>query len=475
MPCWQPISFAADSVQRLLGKPDVSSPDQGRATRHGGNVRVYYSMPHTSGVAEMAVDMPETTSSTRQPDALRRLIDSVLAGNDVTLFIRSDDGRALLDAAADRLATLRCRVLRAAGTPSEGLSLPVLMSQIVGQPAPGAQDDEFLKRGFQALTTLDGTCDRIVLLVSDANTLQPAVLRYIQLACRAGTALQLVLAGRRGFLDLLGPHEFAHLRTRLATGPIITPPSTPATAPMASPPQHLPSGHDLLGARALRQDGRQSSRPVLSGPADTSRRKRFSALAGIGLATAACIALAIWAGKGGGGEPVATPGQQAMLVIESPTVPNTAAAAASEAPSPVAAAVPAAPQPTAVVPAPAVPQPPAATPQANAPAAPLPAATPSASSPSLQWPSLPLPGLPSPSLPKSAARKVTQPRIAMTRAPALNARSVAAWEDPYSPPPPRDWQPLPPPVLSGPPDQPKSYIGTYTTDANGVRGFRFSR
>lgn len=414
----------------------------------------------------MAVDTPETASSTRQSDALHLLVDSVLDGNDVTLFIRSDDGRALLDAAADRLATLRCRVLRAAGTPSEGLSLPVLMAQIVGQPAPGAQDDEFLKRGFQALTALDRTCDRIVLLISDANTLQPAVLRYIQLACRAGTALQLVLAGRRGFLDLLGPHEFAHLRTRLATGPIMTPPSTPATAP-AVPPPHLPPGHEWLGAQAPRQDGWQSSRPVLSGPSDTSRRKRLAALAGIGLATAACIALAIW--TGGDGEPVTAPGQQAMLVVEAPIVPGTAVAAAPEAPPPAAAAGPAVPRPAAVAPAPAVPQLPAATQQASAPAALPPVAPPLASLPS---PSSP-PSLPLPSLPKSPARKVMQPRIAM--APALNAHSVAAWENPYPPPPPRDWQPLPPSVLSGPSDQAKSYIGTYTTDANGVRGFRPGR
>ena len=94
----------------------------------------------------------------------------------------------------------------------------------MGSPTPGVQHDEFLKLGFQALTTLDAACDRIVLLINDANTLRPSALRYIQLACGAGTHLQLVLAGKRGFLDLIGPNEFAHLRERLATGPIITPP-----------------------------------------------------------------------------------------------------------------------------------------------------------------------------------------------------------------------------------------------------------
>ena len=406
--------------------------------------------------------MPDTNLPSSQPDALHRLLDSVLAGNDVTLFIRSDDGRELLDVAAERLAMCRCRVFRAAGTSSEGLSLPVLMAQVIGQPAPGVHNDEALKRGFQALTTLDATCDRIVLLVSDANTLQPAVLRYIQLACKAGTTLQLVLAGKRGFLELLSPHEFAPLRARLATGPIITPlspiptvaPAAPVAAPVAPPValQRPSPMQDLPVAPAPRQIGPQPGRPMLSSPAHLPRRKRLAALASIGLGLAAGIAFAVW--PGGNGEP-AVPGQQAMLAVELPVVPDAAVAVAPE-PQAMPAEVPAA--------VPEVVQPPAPTTAPSVSVAP-PVAAPPLASP-LSPPLIP---------PKNATRKAVaaQQRSVANRTPALNAGSVAAWEDPY-PPLPREWRPLPPQqAVSDVPDQPKSYIGTYTTDANGVRAFHF--
>ena len=226
------------------------------------------------------MDMPDKALNVFQADPLRRLVDSVLAGDDVTLFIRSDDGRDLLDAAAGCLAAMRCRVLRATGTAEEGLGLPALMEQAIGQPVPGAQNDEFLKRSFQAFTTLDPTCDRIVLLVSDANTLRPTALRYIQLACRAGAGLQLVLAGKRGFLDLLDHPEFAYLRKRLATGPIITPvPPRPALAAAASqPPRAI---QELFEAEAAAQAGQklhsgpQLDRPMLSSLASNPHRRRF--------------------------------------------------------------------------------------------------------------------------------------------------------------------------------------------------------
>ena len=86
------------------------------------------------------------------------------------------------------------------------------------------------------------------------------------------------------------------------------------------------------------------------------------------------------------------------------------------------------------------------------------------------------PVVPPPNPVKNLVRKSTLPqqRVAATRAPVLNAGNVAAWEDPY-PPPPRDWRPPTQPAMSDPPDQPKSYIGTYTTDANGIRSFHSSR
>lgn len=401
----------------------------------------------------MAVDTLDTASPKQQPDALDRLLDAILGGDDVTLFIRSDDGHRLLDAAAECLGTLRCRVFRAKGTLPEGLSLPVLMRQAFGQPSPGVQDDEFLKLGFQALTTLDAACDRVVLLINDANTLRPSALRYIQLACRAGTNLQLVLAGKRGFLDLLGPHEFAHLRERLATGPIITPPlpgprsaaALPAAvAPAVAPPAPM---RDQLPKQAGMQVGQQHSRPMLSSFAHASRRNRMIALAGIGMGVAACITAAIWTGVG---EEPAVSEQRVTLLVE-PPIPNAPAAVPPEAPPvPAAAPMPETPVLQAL-------QPPAAAQEASVPVAPPPSLTAA------------VPVLPNP--PKIVSRKIIMQRVMAARAAALSASSVAAWEDPY--PPPRDLRSMPPPqAVSDPPEQAKSYIGTYTTDANGTRVFR---
>ena len=428
--------------------------------------------------------MLDTALPKFQPDALRRLLDSILAGDDVTLFIRSDDGRALLDEAAACLTTLRCRALRAAGTLEDGLSLPILLAQVTGQPYLSARNDEFLKQGFQALTTLDETCDRIVLLVSDANTLQPSALRYIQLACRAGTNLQLVLAGKRGFLDLLGPEEFAHLRKRLETGPIISPlPPRPAAAvpPVSAvnaafPASDAPQGSQPLyhapAAQAWEQVPEQIRlRPALpivsSFSSEWYRRRRLVALTGVGLAVAGCIALAVWTG-GVGGQPA--PSQQAVLIMKPPMVPDEPAAAAPAAvalepqPANQAAHAPEPLQPQPLQPEPLQPEPPTVKEETGMPVLPQPIL------PQLAVP----PSVSTSTPPKSPARRSTpmQPRVASARAPTLNASGVAAWENPY-PPTPREWRP--PPAMSDPPEQPQSYIGTYGTDANGMRAFRFSR
>ena len=408
----------------------------------------------------MAVDTLDTAPPAQQPNALDRLLDAILAGDDVTLFIRSDDGHRLLDAAAECLGTLRCRVFRAEGALPEGLSLPVLMRQAFGQPAPGVQNDEFLKLGFQAFTTLDAACDRIVLLISDANTLRPSALRYIQLACRAGTNLQLVLAGKRGFLDLLGPNEFAYLRERLATGPIITPSLPGPRAAVAQPAPAAPAAAPLEPVRgpafkqAEMQVGQQHSRPMLSSFAYASRRSRVAALAGIGVGVAACIAAAIWTGTRE--EPV-IPDQQMVLLVEPPPVSDTAAAALPEVP-PVPAAAPLPEVSVPEIPVLQALRPPAPAQDASVPVAPAPSAA------------IPVP----PNPPKVASRKLVMQRVMAARAAALGANSVAAWEDPYSPSS-RDLRSMPPKGISDPPEQAKSYIGTYTTDANGARVFRFGQ
>jgi len=484
--------------------------------------------------------MPNIVSLPPEPEMLRRLVDEVLAGNDVTLFIRSDAGRTLLDAAADCLVRLRSRALRVAGTPLDGLSLSTLMAQVTGQPDPGGKNDEFLRRGFQALTVLDATCDRTVLLISDANTLQPAALRYIQFACHAGTKLQLVFAGRRGFLEMLAPGEFTGLRDRLAVGPILTPQAArpvvvgPAAAPPAAArltvvkpvvtkpvvmrpavagPAVVDTSHDLppepqpardVAAEpipALARHGPDAAMPWDFSPVNLSSasygRPRLAALAGIGLVLAVSATLAILGGWTGAVEPrrqvladalpPESPGIPVVIPSETPPAGDTAFRSALGA-APVLPEAPAlvmAPTPTLAVP-------PVIADETNTPAtapviAPGMVLTPESLTAPLSKPSQIVGPMQStgPTLSMGLstgpgiARRVmpAQPRNAARGLP-LRAGSVAAWGDPYSPPPPELRPAQPPQAVLTQPDRTagprQAYIGTYSTDANGIRAFRLN-
>lgn len=460
--------------------------------------------------------MPNTTPPLPEPETLQRLVNEVLAGNDVILFFRSDAGQALLDAAADHLATLRSRALRVAGASPNGLTLTALMAQVTGQPDPGSRNDEFLKQGFQALTVPDATCDRIVLLISDANTLQPAALRYIQFACRASTKLQLVFAGKRGFLEMVGPSEFTELRDRLAVAPILTPPSAEPRVPkpavarqsttarqpsVAQPGVVKPTVTEPPAAFAI-PEVQPRPKPARNTPAapvaeqvrripaavistdlsrlhrggTSSHRRRLAALTGVGLAIAASVTLGAWH-RWIGDKPESR--QQIVLTDALPTAP------APRAPETPAVAPIVAPPTNDAAPSPAL----AATPVLpEMPLPPLPPAKPDEASspepaPSTAAAATPAPSLlsvPSLKLPTSAVRRVApaQPRLA-ARSPMLHPGGVAAWGDPYPPPPSPESRPSPPPpVLPFQPDQTaaprQSYIGTYSIDANGVRAFRFN-
>ena len=171
-----------------------------------------------------------------EPEALRRIVHQVLAGGDAVLAL--DGGsHALLDEAAAELAGSRCRVLRVSAQAAGGLSLSGVMAQITGRLDLDGHDDGVLERGFQALTVLDAECDRIVLMVGDAEALQRTALRYLQFTCRAAPALRLVLAGEQGPPEVLEEDEMAFLRTRLAASPMIRVASLPvAVLPVATLP-----------------------------------------------------------------------------------------------------------------------------------------------------------------------------------------------------------------------------------------------
>ena len=269
-----------------------------------------------------------------EAEALRRVVDQVLAGGDA---IVSGGGGGLLDGIAEALGLRRCRVLRAAGRAPGGLSLSGLMAQVTARADLEAHDDEVLERGFQALSVPDAECDRIVLLVDGAEALQRTALRYLQFTCRSAPALRLVLA-RDGGIPVLEEDEMASLRTRLAAHPVVAVVAAEA-APTASdpvlggvqpaggfnpvplPPSRPPlvlAGPAPLGAllpdagqaaplrtvlglddpRPLRP---QVSHPLLPSPLlphpGKARRRRAAGWAAIGLGMAACVALGVVIGR----------------------------------------------------------------------------------------------------------------------------------------------------------------------------------
>lgn len=287
------------------------------------------------------------------PDALRRLLDQVMAGGDAV--VDGPGASMLLDQAAALLAARRSRVLRAAAVGPEGLGLEELMAQVAGRAEPGSPGNPSLEQGAQAMTVLDERCDRIVLLLDDAETVRPAALRYIQLACRTSAKLRLVLAGMPDGVD---GAEFASLRARLQVQPVLTldgslpnampapwAPVVPAAHPDRAPVAPAARPEQPLAARRLAAP--PSERPKLA--AQATARRTWPAAAALGMA--GCIAVGVLAAR-------QMPDQlwraAATVPAAQPAVPPVTA---SEAPvavitSPLAVEVPATPEPASASPGP---------------------------------------------------------------------------------------------------------------------------
>ena len=133
-----------------------------------------------------------------------------LTGGGSLLLTGANGTAAVLAGAADMLANGRTRVLRV----SLPLDLPGFMEQ-VGRTGHAAGDDD-VERGFNALTTLDPGCDRIVLLVEDAHLLPHTTLFYLQFVLRGEPPLRLALAGRPEIAGTLALEGFTGLRGRFS-------------------------------------------------------------------------------------------------------------------------------------------------------------------------------------------------------------------------------------------------------------------
>ena len=123
---------------------------------------------------------------------------------------------ALLDQTAQELSGRRIRCVRVQGPAAGGLASRGLIAQIVARPDPGALTDADLEAGFKALTEPGEGFRRVALLVSEAHSLLPSALRYVQLARQASPAkLCVVLAGKPGLAAALEGEDFIPLRSAM--------------------------------------------------------------------------------------------------------------------------------------------------------------------------------------------------------------------------------------------------------------------
>ncbi len=152
-----------------------------------------------------------------QARAAAELVSAVAHG-DACVSLMCEPGlstAAVLDEAENELSGHGLRCVRIYGPASGGLSLRDLVGQIVARADPDALTDADLKAGFVTLTEPGEGHDRVVLLVTEAQNLLPAAMRYIQLACRSSPKLRVALAGQPGLAGALAPDEFADLRQRI--------------------------------------------------------------------------------------------------------------------------------------------------------------------------------------------------------------------------------------------------------------------
>ena len=166
-------------------------------------------------VQKMSVSHPLFYSS--QSRAAVELV-SAIAHEDECVSLLCEPGlstAAVLDEAENELSGHGLRCVRVYGPASGGLTLRDLVGQIVARADPDALTDADLKAGFVMLTEPGEGYDRVALLVTEAQHLLPAAMRYIQLACRSSPRLRVALAGQPGLAEALAPEEFAFLRQRI--------------------------------------------------------------------------------------------------------------------------------------------------------------------------------------------------------------------------------------------------------------------
>ncbi len=212
------------------------------------------------------------------PELVARIVDELDRGLDVTMVAREAEGCALLDEVAGQLSRGRTRVIRVAAP--GGLDLAGLLTRL----SPAIEGvEQTPEQGIKALTRLDPSCSRIVLLVSSAETLERNALRAIQLAAEAQPKLRLVFAGAPALLDVLEHPDRRLMHDRLSG----------AGSPL--------DGDETRGLPNASRAVAAPPRPALA-----SDTPRFYKIAAAGLGILATVGLVIFVSHTGGDTATAT-------------------------------------------------------------------------------------------------------------------------------------------------------------------------
>jgi len=182
-------------------------------------------------------DAYERTTEGRWPVSVKQLLAAVTGG--ASVLVTGSSGAAPLFAALAQLLARtgsRIRVLHV----RPPLDLQGFLKQLA--QADGALDSSRLEQGFEALTVPGADCDRIALLVEDADKMPRETLRYLEHALGVEPCLQVILAGQSGNSDMLALDGFAGLRRRIALH-VALPDAEPSPAVQPSRPQ--PAGEAL--------------------------------------------------------------------------------------------------------------------------------------------------------------------------------------------------------------------------------------
>jgi type II secretory pathway predicted ATPase ExeA len=150
--------------------------------------------------------------------AVARLIAAVFTEDGFIMVLGQEPARLqVLDRAVSELASLRCRVVRVAANEPHQLSLHDFVQQLSGQLGSHAGPGDTLERTHRYLTEADASCECIALLIDNAHLLQASALRFIQLTCRSGPNLRVVLASNGEAAANLCTPEFSLLHARSST------------------------------------------------------------------------------------------------------------------------------------------------------------------------------------------------------------------------------------------------------------------